>query len=117
MKSKALVVLIGVVVVIAVFSIYYILNQDDLGRRGNLVGDGICGNYVKGADRDGCCAEVHSDDFTIECVGDWKYLSGIEFCQFVCDGTEPSCPEDVKVCDNQKIVERNASNECFFDEC
>jgi hypothetical protein len=116
-KRDRIITLVLVLVVIVAFSVFYLMNQNDLGRRGNLVGDGICGNYVSEEDRDGCCATVHSESEHEDCVGGWEYLSGIEFCQYVCSGQEVECPEDVKVCDDGRTVERNASNECFFDEC
>ncbi|MCA9485695.1 MAG: hypothetical protein KC506_02525 [Nanoarchaeota archaeon] len=117
MRRNKIVLLVAVFVVIVAASFYYIAHQSEIGRRSNLVGDGLCGNYIRSEDRDGCCANVHEGDVTIQCVGSWDYVTGIQFCEFVCEDEEPKCPEDAKICDNGNVVERNASNECFFDGC
>ena len=108
---------IVVILVLILIGIYYSINQGDLGRRTDLVGDGVCGNFADEEDQDACCAEGHKDDITIQCVGKWNYVSGLKKCQYVCDGGLVGCPEDAKVCEDGSVVVRNSSLDCEFDEC
>jgi hypothetical protein len=97
---------------------YFISNQDSMGRRpGNLVGDGICGNFPEERDQNSCCFNAHEDDVTVACVGNWEYIEGSQECQFVCESAELFCPKDLMDCPDGSQVSRNASNECRFDEC
>ena len=93
----------------------YLFNSDRL-KRDNLIGDVVCGNLDKEG-QDFCCTRAHADDIVPACLGNWSYVEGIKQCQFLCEGSLPVCPDGVKVCDNKQSVERNASNECTFDEC
>ena len=98
-------------------TVYYFINNEKLGRRSDIVGDGICDNFSDKAGQDSCCFEAHKNDIHIDCVGNWQYISGIRFCQYVCDNSLPICPADTQVCDNNMVVKRNASNNCEFDKC
>ncbi len=98
-------------------TIYWFTYQNELGRRGDLVGDGVCGNLPDDESQDACCAEAHRQDSVEACEGRWQYVSGIKFCQYVCAGQLVVCPEDAKVCSDGRIVERNAGEDCEFDEC
>ena len=86
-------------------------------KRGNLVGVGICVNFADVEGQDFCCNDVHADVAVVQCVGKWRYVSGIETCQYQCDGTLPACPDEELVCDDGSTVMRNPNNECEFDDC
>ena len=72
-----------VAIVLFVIAVVYLYNQDEVGRRTDLVGDGICGNFLDGESRDNCCIQVHADD-TVECVGKWRYIDGVDECTYIC---------------------------------
>ena len=119
-KDNTIVVVIFVVVLVFLIgmSAYYIINQNSLGRRSNLVGDSVCGNIPEEDGQDFCCMKAHEDEAHARCVGSWKYLSGMATCQYVCSGVLPACQEDARVCpDGETVVVRNASNECEFNAC
>ena len=48
-------------------------------------GDSDCDVFPSGEERNECCAELHKNDVTIECVGEWKYVEDEKNCKFVCD--------------------------------
>jgi len=120
-KTKDWVVILAFVAVFVFLisaTVYYLFNQGELGKRSNLIGDGVCGNVPSEEGQDFCCEKAHEDDIHIECKGSWEYVSGMEVCQYVCGGTEPACLEDSRVCpDGVTSVVRNAANDCEFDPC
>ena len=120
MKKKPLVLVYALFLIIVLFTVasYYLVNQGNSGKRTNLVGDGLCGNFVNEVNQDSCCAQAHEDDITDACVGKWEYASALERCQFVCEGNLLACPEDARICsDGETTVVRNASLDCEFDAC
>jgi len=115
-QSKIIMVLVIVIAVIVLAAVYYLTNQGRMDRRTNLVGDGVCGNFGDEEGQDFCCAEAHKEDAHVKCIGGWGYLEGTKMCEYVCDGIEPGCPEDAKVCDDGSVVVRGGED-CEFDEC
>jgi len=98
-------------------TIFYLLNQDKLDRRGDIVGDRICGDFSGAEAQDRCCADMHADEVHTICEGKWEYLSGLRKCQFVCKGVLPKCQEDFRVCESGHVVGRNPEHECEFFAC
>jgi len=115
-KYFSLVLLIIVALFLISSSIYYLIGSKGF-KRGGLIGDAICGNFASEETQDQCCEDMHENDVTIACEGSWKFVSGNEKCQYVCQGSLPFCQEDSKTCPNGKIVERNPENDCNFDPC
>jgi hypothetical protein len=113
-RTKSLIVVLIIVVLAAAF---YLLNQDKMDRRGDIVGDRICGDFGDEETQDNCCNDVHADEIHALCEGKWEYLSGVRKCQFVCTGVLPQCAEDFRVCESGDVVGRNASFECEFNPC
>jgi len=111
-SSIWLIVLIFVFLVAA--SAYYFTAPSDDYQRGNLVGDGVCGNIGSEEGRNECCAEAHAGDVVIQCVGGWKYIVNGNICAYVC---EVECTEDVRICDDGSSVVRNSSKGCEFEAC
>ena len=114
---KPLIILIAILIILIFAAIYYFLNANKLERRSNLVGDKVCSSFPDEKGQDNCCFNFHKEDITIKCVGNWKYIEGIDKCQFVCENSLPSCPEDAKQCSGSKVVKRNPDLECNFDYC
>ncbi|GEM_PF-6206085 len=113
------VVLYFLIVSVALFviSAYFFIEKPDFWRESFLVGDSVCGSFNDEEAQDNCCAEGHKGDIAADCLGDWIYLNPERNCQFVCEGAEPVCTEDAKICDNGIVVSRNASLECEFNPC
>jgi len=86
MRSKKLVVIYALIVVVILFTgaMYYYKNQSNAGIRTGLVGDAVCGNLLSEESQDACCAEAHKSDVTITCVGNWRYIEEESICRFVC---------------------------------
>jgi hypothetical protein len=113
-RVASLVVVIAVIVLAAIF---YLLNQNTMDRRGDIVGDRICGDFVEVDAQDGCCGDVHKGEIHALCEGKWEYVEGVRKCQYVCIGTLPSCSEDFRVCESGDVVGRNPEYECEFNNC
>ena len=116
-KDNSALVLGIVLVFVVLAAVFYLLNQDKLERRGDIVGDRICGDFSSRDAQDNCCAEVHADEMHILCEGRWEYISGNRKCQFVCTGVLPTCTEDFRVCESGDVVGRNPEYECEFFVC
>jgi len=117
-KNSTLILIFILVLALLVFStVFYLSNSEDLGRRGSLVGDGVCGNIPQEDGQDFCCEKAHEGDQHILCVGGWEYVSGMATCQYVCSEGLPSCTEDARVCPDGETVVRNPELECEFDAC
>ena len=116
-RAGSVVILIIVILFMVGAGIYWLTNSEKLWKRSDLVGDGICGNLPSTEGQNNCCAEVHGEDIIIACEGGWEYVSGIKQCQYVCNGEKPVCPEDARECSDGSVRERDAGNECEFDEC
>jgi hypothetical protein len=115
--NKKTISLIIVFIIVILAAIFYLLNQDKMDRRGDIVGDGICGDFGDEYAQDSCCADVHAEEFHVLCEGEWKYLSGVRKCQYVCIGELPSCTEDFRVCESGDVVGRNPNQDCEFNSC
>jgi hypothetical protein len=94
---------------------YYIARQGDLGKRTEIVGDGICGNFLDAEDQDFCCAEGHKGEPHILCDGEWKYVEGEKICKFVCDDEE-ILDDLLQECERVEGEWRTFSNGCA-DSC
>ncbi|MBS3077275.1 hypothetical protein J4233_03300 [Candidatus Pacearchaeota archaeon] len=116
-RDKSVWVLAIVLVFVVAAAGWYLLNQDKLDRRGDIVGDRICGDFSSTETQNKCCADVHANEIHVLCDGKWQYLSGVRKCQFVCAGVLPSCSEDFRVCESGDVVGRNASYGCEFNAC
>ncbi len=108
---------IVIFILLLAIAVYYFNYVGDIGRRTDLVGDGVCGNLITKKGQDDCCARLHKDDAVIECVGKWQYVNGPKECQFICEGSEPACTEELKQCSDGSYVGRNASLDCKFNSC
>lgn len=116
-KKKPLTTLILIIMILLLATIYYLINANKLDRRSNLIGDKVCKSFADQKGQDDCCTNFHKDDITIQCVGKWEYINGLEKCQYVCVDSLPSCPEDTLVCPDDSVVHRNPELECNFDSC
>ncbi len=118
-KNKRLMAIYLMILLVFLFSVaaYFVESKDYSLRRTALIGDGICGNMPGESGQDSCCAQAHEDDITIQCVGRWQYVSGIEECQYICEGGLPTCPNDENLCENGSNVTRSPKNDCDFNEC
>lgn len=110
-------VLIAVFILLAAAAVYYLFNQNEMDRRGDIVGDRLCGDLIDSSGQDSCCAKVHADELHVLCEGEWKYLSGLRRCQYICSGVLPRCSEDFRVCESGDVVGRNPEHECEFENC
>ena len=117
--NKNLIAIYGLIVALFLFAIsaYYVTNQKLNFRETTLIGDGVCGNLLSDSAQDICCLKAHENDAVTQCLGTWQYISGIKNCQYICKNKLPSCPDETKKCKNKKIVSRNSSKECKFDNC
>lgn len=116
-NNQGVAVFIAVFVIIAAGAFYYLFNQNEMDRRGDIVGDRICGDFANKEAMDSCCKDVHSGDVHAMCEGGWEYLSGTRKCQFICTGSLPSCTEDFRVCESGDVVGRNPEQGCDFYSC
>ena len=81
-----------------------------------LISDSFCGKRTSEESQNDCCSNLHKGEPSVECIGSWEFLEGIDSCRFFC-ASRISCPDGAKACEDGTIVMRNRDNECFFDEC
>jgi len=119
MKKHDKIAMYALLIIVALILVasYYLSNQDAPVRDTGLVGDQLCGNFVSEENQDSCCSEGHKNDFAVQCVGNWQFISGLNKCQYVCDDGLIACPEDAKVCEDGSVVVRDHENECEFRTC
>ena len=114
-KKGTGILLIFLIVVFLATTVYYFTAPSEDYKRGDLVGDGVCGNIGSEEGRNECCSNAHAEDIHIQCVGGWRYISDGNRCEYVCDFN--ICADDVKVCDDGSVVERDSESDCEFEEC
>ncbi len=83
-NNKIIIISICLAVFLILMAGYFVFNNDNLGKRTNIVGEGVCGSYPYQYDRDICCTSLHSRDEPKDCFGGWKYFEENESCSYVC---------------------------------
>ena len=90
-KKSTIIILVLIIIIAILLAVIIYQNRKKLGQTlpptyGGILFDSQCDQFPTAEQKSACCAELHKNEPTIECIGEWMIKEEDKKCVYECTG-------------------------------